>query len=122
MTSRRLWNAWLWRATGWPLRAALTTLIGLLTVGVGAQIPRTASGHPDLSGTYNVATLTPLQRPQEFGDNLYLTPAQAEKIAAEVAAEKAKDQARSDPNREAPPEGDDGSEGAAGNVGGYNAF
>ena len=28
----------------------------------------------------------------------------------------------SDPNREAPPDGGDGSPGAAGNVGGYNAF
>ena len=28
---------------------------------------------PDLSGNYNVATLTPLQRPEIFGDNLYLS-------------------------------------------------
>ena len=34
----------------------------------GGEIPRTASGRPDLSGTYDVATLTPLERPAEYGD------------------------------------------------------
>ena len=43
-------------------------------------IPRTASGRPDLTGDYDISTLTPLQRPQEFGDNLYLTREQAEEI------------------------------------------
>lgn len=43
-------------------------------------IPRTASGRPDFTGDYEIATLTPLQRPREFGDNLYLTPEQAQEI------------------------------------------
>ncbi|MEQ8691039.1 MAG: hypothetical protein RIC89_09435 [Pseudomonadales bacterium] len=97
-----------------------------LTVGcvqtVSADIERTESGKPDLTGTYNGATLTPLTRPPEFGDNLYLTKEQAEKLSAEEKANLAKANAASDPNREAPPAGGDGSEGAAGNVGGYNAF
>ena len=41
---------------------------------VGAEIRRTADGRPDLSGTYDGSTLTPLERPPEFGDLLYLTP------------------------------------------------
>ncbi len=95
----------------------------LFLVGtVQADIPRTAGGKPDLSGTYDVATLTPLQRPAQFGNNLYLTPEQAEKLAAADHAREADDSRQSDPNREAPPEGGDGSAGAAGNVGGYNAF
>ncbi|MEM7100767.1 MAG: hypothetical protein AAF541_21070 [Pseudomonadota bacterium] len=89
---------------------------------VHADVPRTQQGHPDLTGTYNVATLTPLQRPAEFGDKLYLNRDEAQKMAAEAAAAKAQDDEASDPNREAPPSGGDGSEGAAGNVGGYNAF
>jgi hypothetical protein len=54
-----------------------------LALGADKPIPRTADGHPDLSGTYDVATLTPLQRPEKFGDNLYLTQDQALKIETE---------------------------------------
>ncbi|MCR9259593.1 MAG: hypothetical protein NXH95_07705 [Pseudomonadaceae bacterium] len=85
-------------------------------------IPRTSSGLPDLSGTYDSATLTPLVRPQEYGDNLYLTPEEAEQLSAAEEKAMAQANAESDPNRTAPPEGGDGSAGAAGNVGGYNAF
>ena len=55
------------------------------------KIPRTASGRPHLSGTYDIATLTPMPRPEQFGDNLYMTPEPAENItkmmADRVAAE-----------------------------------
>ena len=86
------------------------------------DIPRTADGLPDLSGNYNVATLTPLERPEQFGDNLYLTPAEAEEIEA-AERQRVEERAQSsDGNREAPPEGGDGSPGASGNVGGYNYF
>ena len=80
------------------------------------------SSAADISGTYDVATLTPLQRPLEFGRNLTLTPAAAQAIRAADAASKAARGAASDPEREAPPGGGDGSAGAAGNVGGYNTF
>mgnify|MGYP004275407529 FL=1 len=78
-----------------------------------ASIPR-ASAEVNLSGTYNIATLTPVQRPKMYGENLYLTEVQAQKMAdgfQQYAHQAGKD---SDPNREAPPEG--------GKVGGYNAF
>ena len=81
-----------------------------------------AQGAVDLSGTYNVATLTPLERPKMFGNNKYLTKEAAEKIRAQDAAAKAERGKNSDPNRSAPPAGGDGSVGAAGNVGGYNTF
>ena len=77
---------------------------------------------PDLSGTYDVATLTPLFRPEAYGENLYLSREEGERIAKEEAARMAEANESSDPTREAPPEGGDGSAGAAGNVGGYNAF
>ena len=96
-------------------------------LGDGSDTPRTASGRPDLSGVYNVATLTPLQRPKQFEGQASLTAAEAEAIAERWRNYIAKDSAPSDPNRSAPPAG--GTEfyipefeGAAGGVGGYNAF
>ena len=109
----------------------------------GSDIPRTPSGRPDLSGTYDTSTVTPLQRPREFGDRLTLTQEEAAIIASdpdglarvfglapagsdERAAARAEQQRAGfetgDGNREAPPVGGDGSGGAAGNVGGYNTF
>ncbi|MEM7080772.1 MAG: hypothetical protein AAF513_19305 [Pseudomonadota bacterium] len=101
-----------------------TTLrdMALLVLVLGLGFSDWADAAPDLSGTYNVATLTPLELPQRFGDALYLTPAEAKRISAQDAARKRSRNAASDPDREAPPEGGDGSAGAAGNVGGYNTF
>ncbi len=81
-----------------------------------------AAGLPDLSGAYNVATLTPIQRPSAYGDNLYLSREAAQRFAQAAEQFRSADNAVSDPNRAAPPTGGDGSQGAAGNVGGYNAF
>ena len=125
-------------------------LVGVLTVAVplawaqeNSEVRRTPSGHPDLSGTYDTATVTPLQRPREFGERLTLT---AEEVAiirsdpdglasvfnlppagSDERAAARRDQQRAgfetqDGTREAPPTGGDGSSGAAGNVGGYNTF
>ena len=33
-----------------------------------APTPRTPWGHPDLQGTWDYRTITPLERPREFGD------------------------------------------------------
>ena len=87
-----------------------------------SDIPRTPGGHPDLSGTYDVSTRTPLQRATELGDRRYFSNDEAALIAAEDAEQKAERQRGSDPNRSAPPQGGDGSTGASGNVGGYNTF
>ena len=92
--------------------------------------PRTASGRPDFTGNYDVATLTPLRRPQEFGDNLFLTPEQANAIVERererVSARAAKRQiTEAPPPGGAPPIGlgDEFREtSGAGNVGGYNNF
>ena len=100
------------------MRALAAACALSLMAGAFADIPRMPDGKPDLNGTYDVATLTPLQRPAQFGDNLYLTPQEAEKLAAADRAREEADSQQSDPDREAPPEGGDGSPGAAGNVGG----
>ena len=108
-----------------PLAAAALFLLVMSAAAVAGQtkdIPRTASGRPDLSGYYNVATLTPLERPVRFGDKLLLTPEEATAIEdAERRLIVQRAQA-TDGDRDAPPEGGDGSPGAAGNVGGYNYF
>jgi hypothetical protein len=78
------------------------------------NVPRTPWGHPDFQGVWNAATLTPLERPDNVGGRLTLTPAEA---AAIERAERQRVESRarpSDPNRAAPPVG--------ANVGGYNNF
>ena len=73
------------------VRSRNPMLTAFLVVGLALSLPaavmaqgknpRTASGHPDFSGSYDAATLTPFERPKEFGDNLYLAPEEASKIA-----------------------------------------
>ena len=105
------------------------------TIAIAAsdgEIPRMPDGKPDLSGTYDIATLTPLQRPARYGDKLYLSPEEARAIEEREREFLAKANESSDPNRQAPDEGGDvpfgfdGSEpgllAASGNVGGYNGF
>ena len=55
---------------------------GALAQG-GGDIPRTPSGRPDLSGTYDIATLTPLQRARQFGDRQTLTAEEASIAASD---------------------------------------
>ena len=86
------------------------------------NIPRRPDGRPDLTGTYDIATLTPVERPPEYGDKLTLTDEEAAAIGDREMQMRALRDRPSDPDREAPPEGGDGSPGAAGNVGGYDFF
>jgi hypothetical protein len=84
--------------------------------------PRTAEGHPDLTGVYDTATLTPLERPRELGEKRFLTEEEAAAIEESERALTERLALPSDPEREAPPVGGDGSPGPYGNVGGYNWF
>ncbi|MEE2778777.1 MAG: hypothetical protein VYE73_18695 [Acidobacteriota bacterium] len=114
---------------------ALLTALALLAAPVlaaeGDGIERTASGRPDFSGNYDVSTLTPFTRPEEFGDNLELTPEEASAITEKELARVALREANRGPVEQAPPDGGAppigvGEEfrerGGAGNVGGYNNF
>jgi hypothetical protein len=83
-------------------------------------LPRTADGKPDLQGNWTNATMTPLERPE--GQAATLTAAQAARIEKGMADRVERLAQPSDPDRTAPPQGGDGSTGAAGNVGGYNNF
>lgn len=44
----------------------------------GYQPPRNAQGHPDLQGTWDFRTLTPLERPKEAADKAVFSPEEAE--------------------------------------------
>src|SRR5262245_37747557 len=82
--------------------------------------PRMPDGHPDLQGTYDLATLTPLERPA--GTQAVLTADEAARLERAVAARVEQGAQPIKGDRVAPPKGGDGSTGAAGGVGGYNNF
>jgi hypothetical protein len=102
--------------------AAITALLPAGLAGQSKPIPRTPWGHPDLQGLWNAATLTPLERPDSVGGRLTMSDAEARGIEQQTASRREQRARPSDPTRQAPPVGGDGSTGASGNVGGYNTF
>jgi hypothetical protein len=84
------------------------------------RAPRTPDGHPDLQGTWDLATLTPLQRPA--GRSAVLSAEEAAQLEGNVARQNARTALPTQGERTAPPKGGDGSTGAAGGTGGYNNF
>lgn len=110
-----------------PRSTSHAILVPICTAVLGfTQVPAAAESAPvDLSGTYDTATLTPLQRPTWLGETKHVYPWVAKTLSwfAEVGLTWANEN-ESDPDREAPPTGGDGSGEAfgAGNVGGYNTF
>jgi hypothetical protein len=105
-----------------PLLAVLTLLFAAAARADDAfTLKRTSKGVPDLTGSYDGGTLTPLNRPRELGDKRFLTRDEADAIAARAAAEFA--ETDSNPDRGAPQKGGDGRhQYGAGGVGGYNTF
>lgn len=123
------------------MRDRLLTVIGPLvmataTVCLGsgpltAQTPRSAGGHPDLQGTYDVATMTPLERPAGV-DRLVLTNEEAAAMEQYEQQRQVKNDAPIRGDREAPPVGGETSTPKSylevlerlggGVVGGYNNF
>ena len=104
--------------------AAAIAIVAVAPVRMAGQarspIPRTPDGHPDLSGMYDLAMLTPLERPARLP--AVLSDAEAAKLERDIAIQEQKARAPIRGEREAPPKGGDGSIGPAGNVGGYNTF
>ena len=52
-----------------------------------SSIPRMKDGHPNLQGTYDLATLTPIER--QAGSPLVLTDEEAKKLEQQAAARTA---------------------------------
>ena len=64
-----------------------SALLALPVLAAGADgIPRMPNGKPDLSGVYDAGTVTPVDRPPQYGDELYLSPEQAEAMEKQAAA------------------------------------
>jgi len=57
----------------------IVAAIGLAAIPALAQnaIPRTAAGHPDLSGVWTNVTITPLERPRNLAGKEFFTPEEA---------------------------------------------
>jgi hypothetical protein len=86
-----------------------------------SKIPRMPDGHPDLQGTYDLATLTPLERPR--GQKATLTKEEVQKLETDSSARRSRGDAPLAADRGAPPVGGVGRGGGAGGaVGGYNSF
>ncbi len=127
-----------------PIRSVLTRaalLLSLASLPLAAQTtshaakaaatpasPRTADGHPDLQGIYDLATMTPFERLP--GDPPVLTKEQADKLQNAELARRSVDATHLDPNRAPLPVGGDTSRGKSffeilekaggGAVGGYD--
>ena len=70
---------------------ALIAGVALMPMLAAAQAtdaagPRTPWGHPDLQGTWDYRTLTPLERPAELGDKAFLTEEEAATLEQETLA------------------------------------
>jgi hypothetical protein len=96
-----------------------------------ATFPRTPDGHPDLQGTYDVATMTPVERPAGV-KSLVLTKEEAAALELYEQQRQVKNDAPLAADRGAPPVGGETTTGKSylefleriggGVVGGYNNF
>jgi hypothetical protein len=88
------------RAAGMVLALSLTALpMSAQPTRIAAKTtgPRTPDGHPDLQGTYDLATMTPFERLP--GDPPVLTKEQAAALQKAEAARRAVNATHLDPNR-----------------------
>ncbi len=107
------------------MKYATLFLAVLLTINAWSdEIPRTPSGHPLIEGYYDSGTLTPVDRPEEFGEEKFMTRERANEIASRVAERRERAANASDPDRDAPQQGgqDGPKTGGGGGTGGYNSF
>jgi hypothetical protein len=79
-----------------------------------SALPRTPDGHPDLQGIYEIATITPIERPATVNGRLALTEKEA---AALARAEQTRVETAAQPSAV-----DRGSPAIGARVGGYNNF
>jgi len=99
-------------------------LVAMLTTVTQAQdtmqIPRTASGRPDLQGIWTNKTMTPLTRSREFGENRALNPDQVARLESRRQEFLDAEFADSDPDRGAGAGAQAGDDGNTDD--GYNEF
>src|SRR6516225_2996208 len=91
--------------------AALPVAGQVMNTPAGSELARTPDGHPDLQGTYDLATMTPLERWP--GDPPFLTKERAEALQRAEAERRAKSAGGDEPlplDRPPPPVGGDTSQ------------
>jgi hypothetical protein len=64
----------------------------------GYKPPKDSLGRPDLTGVWNAATMTPLQRLPGFGDRIAMTPDEVQAVEGGAAATRALAAKNTDPN------------------------
>jgi hypothetical protein len=111
-----------------PVAGQVTNIV--TNAAARSDLPRTPDGHPDLQGTYDLATMTPLERLP--GDPAFLTKEKAVALQRAEAQRRSKDDEPSPADRPPPPVGGDTSapksffealeKAGGGAVGGYNRF
>ena len=58
---------------------------GAQAAATAKPVPRTPWGHPDLQGTWDYRTITPLERPTQYGDREFLTDEEVKELEARAA-------------------------------------
>jgi len=113
-------------------KAPSPTQVKAAPARAAATLPRTPDGHPDFQGFYDVATVTPIERPADAGGRLVLTSEEAAAVENYELQREAKDAAPISGAREAPRAGGERvatktwleavEQFAGGGTGGYNRF
>ena len=67
-----------------PLICACVVLLALPALTMAQDVPQTPWGTPDLQGTWDFRTITPLQRPEDLGDKAFLTEEEAANLEQEA--------------------------------------
>jgi hypothetical protein len=94
MSRRYVWSV------GLAAAIAVLALVASPVVGqapgqkASAQWPKTPWGDPDLQGTWNFGTITPLERPAKYGNREFLTPEEVAQLNKE-SSERASSERRS---------------------------
>ena len=95
--------------------ALLPFAIVLSSVVSGSYaFPRTPPVSPAFCSNYDIASLTPFQRPESYGERLFLTPEEVQAMRDRALSARAEGARPSDPESGAPA--------AGGNIGSYNDF
>ena len=69
------------------MRLILIAVVGMLALpalAVAQSVPQTAWGTPDLQGVWDFRTITPLERPEELGDQAFLSAEEAANLEREA--------------------------------------
>jgi hypothetical protein len=83
-----------------PLLLALATpALAQPVLTPGYKVPRALDGHPDISGNWSNATLTPEQRPAAQGERRVMTPQEIAKAEGEIVKEIEEGNRPTDPNK-----------------------